>query len=71
MSDLFCRLGYMYEMACAQTHDEEVVVQCGSCGEEEGYLLTPKRLPCQHIFCVACLEGHQTDEQLIKCFTCE
>jgi hypothetical protein len=48
------------------------VISCGTCLEVEGFvLLNPKRLPCQHIVCVRCLEAQKEDGKIIKCSICK
>ena len=47
------------------------VVSCGYCMEGEGYLLDPKLLPCQHVFCVNCLKDHCLDKKNVVCSICK
>lgn len=46
-------------------------VKCGSCLQDEGYIINPKRLPCGHTFCATCLTDGQENIQVIVCRDCK
>ena len=45
--------------------------RCGYCYEDISSMLDPKRLPCQHVFCLSCLQEDFRDHQTINCPICQ
>ena len=54
-----------------EEEEDSHVVSCCNCLEVEGYILNPKVLPCEHIFCEKCLNDHDENAKDITCYICE
>jgi len=44
--------------------------ECGYCVCKRDDMRDPRELPCQHVFCLSCIEGHYSKHKTVTCPTC-
>jgi len=44
--------------------------ECGFCASKTESMRDPRELPCQHVFCLSCIEGYYNQHGSVTCPTC-
>jgi len=44
--------------------------ECGFCASRTESMIDPRELPCQHAFCLSCIEGYYNQHGSVTCPTC-
>jgi len=44
--------------------------ECGFCTSRTESMVDPRELPCQHVFCLSCIEGYYNQHGSVTCPTC-
>jgi len=44
--------------------------ECGFCASRTDSMIDPRELPCQHVFCLSCIEGYYNQQDSVTCPNC-